>query len=283
MTEEPVVEPAAESVSEDAFLGGALSVLQPKKGYRAGVDAVLLAGAVPVPVDPAERVLDAGAGVGVVGLCVAARLPEARITLTEREPAFLELARANVRRNGLADRVEVIEADLTAPAVELVARGLKDNSFAHIVSNPPFYAEGTARLPRDRAGAAAHIMPAGALDRWLRTFGRLAALGGTLTMIHRPEALPELLAGLEGRFGALMVQPIHPYEGKPALRVLIRGRKGSRAPLSILPGLALHESSGAFRPEIAAVLRSPASFALPDCAPTSVARRPRLKVAVKSP
>ena len=97
--------PAADHVTRDAFLGGAIYVLQPKAGYRAGLDAVLLAAA--CPVGPGfssgvggESVLDCGAGVGTAALCIAARVPSARLTLVEREPELVALARDNISANG---------------------------------------------------------------------------------------------------------------------------------------------------------------------------------------
>src|SRR5215470_17296912 len=100
--------PLASTRTADAFLGGALEVLQPVKGYRAGLDGVLLAAA--VPARPGERVLDVGAGVGVVGLAVARRLPQVRVTLIEREARLAAMARENIARNGLAERVRLIKA-----------------------------------------------------------------------------------------------------------------------------------------------------------------------------
>ena len=70
---------------DDAFLGGALRILQPQEGYRAGLDAVLLAAAAPVRASRKDRVLDVGAGVGVVGLAVAQRMHRAHVTLVERD------------------------------------------------------------------------------------------------------------------------------------------------------------------------------------------------------
>ena len=249
-------------VTEDAFLGGALRVLQPVGGYRAGIDAVLLAAAVPVKAATSERVLDLGAGVGVVGLCIAARVGEARVTLLEIEPNLAELARRNVVRNGLEGRLDVISADVGASARTHAELGLSAGTFSHVVANPPFHVQGCGRPARDPIKAGAHAMPAGGLERWVHVMARLAASGGSATLIHRPEALCELLAALEGRFGALKVLPIHPRAGAPAVRVLVQGRKGSRAPLTLLPGLLLHGNDNRFLPEVDGILRHRASLDL---------------------
>ena len=249
-------------ITEDAFLGGALTVLQPRQGYRAGIDAVLLAAAAPVGGKPGERVLDAGAGVGVVGLCIAQRAPGTRVTLVENEPELIVLARENVNRNGLEERVSVIAADITAPAAVLAAAGLSADSFDHVVANPPFHIEGHGRRPRHVIKAAAHAMPAGSLAQWVRFLTRVAAPGGSLTMVHRPDVLPDLLGLLRSRFGGLKILPLHPRVGEPAVRILVQGRKGSRAPLTLLSGLVLHEKDNRFRPEVARILRDGAALPL---------------------
>lgn len=256
-------EAGPDEVTEDAFLGGALNILQPRKGYRAGIDAVLLAAAAPVEAGRAERVLDAGAGVGVVGLCIARRVGTAQVTLVESEPHLVVLARENVARNGLSDRIRVVAASVTGPASELAEMGLASDSFDHVVANPPFHVEGRGRRPRHAIKAAAHAMPAESLARWMQFLARVARPGGTLTIVHRPDALTALLKLLEGRFGELKILPLHPRAGEPAVRIIVQGKKGSRAPLMLLSGVVLHEEDGhGFRPEIARVLRQPAALAL---------------------
>jgi len=252
----------AADVTADAFLGGSLEVLQPRAGYRAGTDAVLLAAAAPVGAATSERVLDAGAGVGVVGLCIARRVSTAHVTLVESEPQLAALARHNVARNALESRVTVIEADVTGRAAALAAAGIAADAFEHVVANPPFHVEGRGRRPRHPIRAAAHAMPADALGRWVQFVVRVASPGGSMTMIHRPDVLPDLLSLLDGRFGALKILPLHPRAGEPAVRILVQGRKGSRAPLTLLSGLVLHNADNSFRPEMAAILRHGAALAL---------------------
>lgn len=241
--------------SDDAFLGGALHILQPKRGYRAGLDAVLLAAAAPVQAGRGERVLDAGAGVGVVGLCVARRIEDAHVTLVERDGAAAALARTNIERNGLAGRADVIEADLLRPLAELKDVIVHAEGFDHVLANPPFHAEGRGTAAGEASKAAAHAMPGGELARWVRFLAAMARPGASATLVHRADALAEMLAALSGRFGGLIVLPIHPREGAAAGRVLVQGIKGSKAPLVLRPGLVLHGPGNTFRPEIEAILR----------------------------
>jgi len=251
---------ARQAVSDDAFLGGRLRLLQPVAGYRAGIDGVLLAATVEAA--PGAQVLDVGCGVGVVGLCVAQRLPGARITMIERDAQLAALARRNIERNGFAARAGVIEADILRPLGDAAELAAAAESFDEVVANPPFHVEGRGTAAGDPVKAGANAMPAGALDRWVRLMAAMARPGGRATLIHRADALPELLAALSGRFGGAVVVPLHPREGEPALRVLVRAAKGSRAPLVLRPGLVLHNADHSFRPSIAAVLRDGAALPL---------------------
>jgi len=248
--------------TEDAFLGGALQVLQPQDGYRAGLDAVLLAASAPIQEGYGSRVLDVGAGVGVVGLAVARRVGDAGVTLVERDPELAALARANVEHNDLTARVRVIEGDVTRPLRELSELAPLAESFDHVLANPPFHTEGRGTAAGDALKAAGHAMPEGSLDRWVRFMAAMARPGGRLALIHRAEALVEVLDALAGRFGETVILPLHARTGDPATRVLVHAVKGSRAPLQLQRGLVLHGGGNGFRAEIAAVLRDGAGLPL---------------------
>lgn len=229
--------------SRDAFLGGRLILAQPAKGYRAGLDAMLLGAAVEAP--PGARLMEAGCGVGAALLAAALRLPEARFFGVEREPSMAALARANAADNGLAARVEVLEADFFASGPS----GPFDGAFC----NPPFAQAGEGGAPRpDRAHAYLTERP---IEAWVKTLADKLTGGAALTLIHRAEKAPEILAALHGRLGGPELLPIWPQAGAPAHRVLVRARKGSRAPFRLLAGLILHGPDGRFTPEADAILR----------------------------
>jgi tRNA1(Val) A37 N6-methylase TrmN6 len=248
--------------TDDAFLGGALQILQPQNGYRAGLDAVLLAAAAPVVSGTSARILDIGAGVGVVGLAVARRIADAHVTLIERDPQLAALAHANIARNQLADRVRLVQADVSQPLSAHAELGALTETFDCVLANPPYHAHGRGTAARDASKANANAMTEGDLDRWARFMAAMTCPDGHAVVIHKAEALPELLAVLAGRFGDLVLLPIHPRPGSPASRVLMCGVKGSRAPLQIRPALVLHDAAGAFTPEMEAILRRGAALHL---------------------
>lgn len=254
-----LAQPDAASVTEDAFYGGRLRLRQPVRGHRAGTDALLLAAAAPPDFD--DLVLDVGAGVGAAGLALASTRPKARIGLVEIDPATAALARQNLALNGMTARGQVFEADALAPAARRAA-GLIDGSAALVISNPPFLDPRRARSSPDKDRHRAHVMPddGEALERWIAACVALARPGGAFILIHRPEALGAILAGLEGRAGATTILPVHARPDAAAIRILVRAKKGGRAPLSIAPALVLHDQAG-FTPIAAAIHRGEAAIA----------------------
>lgn len=250
-------------VSDDAFLGGRLRILQPKKGYRAGIDAVMLAAAVDDRGGRPFRVLDAGAGVGTAGLCVAWRCPNAKVVLIEREPDLVALARENVARNGLQERVSVSQADVGRMSrAELAALGLDEADFDQAIANPPYHAEGAGTAAAHALKAAAHAMPEPGLDAWCRFLARMLRPGGEALVVHKAAALPDLLKALAGRFGGLAGLPLHSFAGAAAERLLLRGIKGSRAPFRLEAGLVLHAAGNRFTDGAERVLRLGQSLAV---------------------
>jgi tRNA1(Val) A37 N6-methylase TrmN6 len=253
-------EPRPGPLTEDAVLGGALRLRQPRRGHRVGHDAILLAAA--CPVQPGEQVVDLGAGVGAAGLALAARARDIAVTLVEIDPELAALAAANATLNGLAARVRSVVLDAAAPARAFAAAGLGPESVARVLMNPPFNDPVRQQTSPDRRRRLAHAAPPEALHAWIRTAARLLRPRGTLTMIFRADGLLELGRALDSAFGAFAILPVHPKPDEPAIRVLVRATKASRAPLAVLPGLVLNDAGGHPTPQAEAVLRAGATLPL---------------------
>lgn len=224
----------ATETTEDAFLGGQLVLSQPKKGYRVGLDAVLLAAAVP---GRGGLALDMGCGVGAVVLGAAVREPGWRFVGLEADPEAISLARQNTSRNGLHERVSIEAGD----ALDLPADW--QNRFDLVVSNPPYFEPGQISAPSE--GRAAAWLNRGGLKAWLNAMIFACRPKGRVTLIHRAHELARILAVLDRQAGEISVLPLHPHSGEPASRVIVTCRKGLRpGPLSLLAGRLLHEGEG---------------------------------------
>jgi tRNA1(Val) A37 N6-methylase TrmN6 len=248
------------SLTEDGFLGGRLKLLQPEKGFRAGIDSVFLAAAVPCA--PGETVYEAGIGAGVAALCLLARNPGIQMTGIELGTRYALLCEENARRNGFEASLKVIRADLRdALRRDTIAMPLP-GSFNHAMANPPFHEEGKSTPSPNLLKAQAHAFGPADLELWIKVLHGMVHLRGTVTLVYKAEALGKLLDFMAERFGDIRVAPLHPRLGAPATRVIVQGVKGSKAPLQLLQGMVLHEASGRFTPEAEAVLRDGAPWRL---------------------
>lgn len=240
---------APDALSEDGFLGGRLRLLQPRKGYRAGVDPVLLAAA--VPAQAGQAVLELGCGAGAALFCLGSRVAGLELHGIEVQPAYAALARENAARNGIAAEVHL--GDLSA-----MPAALKAVAFDHVLANPPYHLRdrGTQAADAGRARALAETRPVG---DWVAAGLRRLRPGGTLTLIQQADRLPEVLAGAGGHEAAVL--PVASRAGRPASRVILRIRKGGRAPFRLLSPLVLHEGPAHLKdgedyaPAVRAVLR----------------------------
>jgi tRNA1(Val) A37 N6-methylase TrmN6 len=227
---------------------------QKKQGHRVGHDAILLAAA--TEARAGDRVVEFGAGVGAAGLALAVRCPEVDVTLLEIDPELSALAAGNAQRNGLAGRVRTVTLDVTAPADQFAARGIGPGSADGVLMNPPFNNPARQNVSPDVDRRMAHAAGEGLLAGWIGAANWTLHSAGTLTLIWRADGLGDVLAALGDRFGDVAVLPVHGRAGSPAIRVLVRARKGSRAPLTLLPGLNLNDETGKPTAEAEAVLRA---------------------------
>lgn len=221
------------SETRDDFLGGRLHLWQPKVGYRAGVDPVLLAAA--VPARAGQSVLELGIGAGAALFCLATRVSGLALCGVEVQPEYAALARRNADANGIA--AEVVEADLGR-----LPGDLRQRRFSHVIANPPYFRAG-AHSPAANAGKAIAMGGETPLETWIAVAARRLAPKGYLHVIQRTERLPELLAACAGRLGSVEALPIAAREGRPAGRVVLRARKGGAAEFRLLAPLILHSGA----------------------------------------
>jgi tRNA1(Val) A37 N6-methylase TrmN6 len=241
-------------LTRDAFLCGKLHLWQPARGYRAATDPVLLAAA--CPARTGQTVLDLGCGAGAAALCLAARVPGLILSGLELQPDYADLARRNAVE--MSQSFEVVTGDLTAMP------GVLHRDFDHVIANPPFYPkDGTPSPDTGRAMALQGDVP---LAVWIDAAARRLSHHGWLTMIFAADALAEVLGALSPRLGSVSLLPLAPRDGRPALRLLMRARKGGRSPLRLLPPLVIHLGPAhdgdreSYTPRVKAVLRDGAAL-----------------------
>ena len=229
--------------TENTVMGGRVKLLQPRRGYRIAVDAVLLAAA--VDAKPEESVLDLGAGVGAVGLCVAARVPGCRVTGIELQPELASLAERNAALNHAADRVRTVVHDLAYPLPP------EFGPVDHVVTNPPYLSAAVADPSPDPSKALATVESSADLARWLTVATEALKPAGTLLVIQRSDRLDEIVDRLARLgWGDVSVKRL-----PPAARVLVRARRADGLRRHDAPPLVLHRPEGGYTDEAEAILR----------------------------
>ncbi len=239
---------ADEGSDATGLLGGRISLRQPDKGFRVAIDSLLLAAAAEPPAG--VRVLDLGCGVGAAALCLLQRRPDLSLFGLEVQADLVALAGRNALANDHSHRFRVCCGD----AADL-PRELREASFEWVISNPPYFAQGSGGSSPLAGKSRANQESSLDLGGWIDVMLRRLLPGGGLTLVHRSDRLATILASLDGRCGAITLLPLWPKAGQPAKRILVSARKGSRAGSTLLPGLVLHQADGRFTEAAEAVLR----------------------------
>ncbi|MGV6850359.1 MAG: tRNA1(Val) (adenine(37)-N6)-methyltransferase [Marinibacterium sp.] len=246
-------------LSRDGFLGGRLYLKQPRSGYRAGIDPVLLAAS--VPARPGDSVLELGCGAGAAILCLGTRVPGLDLTGVEVQPAYADLARQNAAGSGLT--LTVATADLSDLPAEI-----RQRSFHHVMANPPYFDPDARNPARDvgRERALAETVP---VSKWVEVAARRLRQRGYLHMIQRSQRLPDVMAAIHGLLGSVEVLPLSARAGRAPEHVLVRARKGGRAPFRLLAPIWLHDGPAHrfdgddYTGAVAAILRDAAALNWP--------------------
>jgi tRNA1(Val) A37 N6-methylase TrmN6 len=236
------------AITEDGILGNRIRLRQPAEGYRAAIDPVLLAAAVEAA--EGDTVLDVGTGTGAAALCLAERAPGFGIAAIEIQPELAALAHENAALNGFEDRITVRQGDVMDCKYIFPTE-----PFDQVMTNPPYFEPGESTPPPDPSRRLAHVHDSAGLADWIGACLSLLRPGGIFTIIHRAERLGALLGAIEPVAGEANIFPLWPGSVKPARRVIVRARKGIRAPSVLHPGLVLHGPSGGYTEEAEQVLR----------------------------
>ena len=241
------------SLSEDRLLGGRIVLRQPRDGYRAAIDPVLLAAA--VDVRRGGLVLDAGLGTGAAALCLLARRPDLRVIGLEADPGICALAAANAAANGVSDRLAVRHCTVSDAQSVLATEAITVDG---VMTNPPYLAADSADASPN-AGRRRANLESTPLSAWIAACAAPLRTKSPLTLVHRADRVDDAIVALKrAGFGEVAILPLWPKPGAAARRVLLRARKGIAGAARLLPGLVLHGPAGGYTPEAEAILRDAA-------------------------
>ena len=238
----------AEGLSEESLFGGRLLCLQPRQGYRFSVDAVLLAHF--LAPEPEARILDLGAGCGIVSLILSHRWPTVSLVALEVQPRLAGIIRRNVALNGLADRITVSEGDCRR-----IATLLPQDSCDFVAANPPYYQTRNGRHHPETERAKARHEILGGIAEMARAAAFALKSGGKGAFVYPANRSVTMLGVLrENGLEPKRLRMVHPSPGEEAALVLVEAVKDGGEGVAVLPPFFIcKEKGGAYTAEMAAM------------------------------
>lgn len=233
----------------ESLCGNQLQILQKRTGYRYTIDSILLAHF--VELKEGERLLELGAGSGVISLVLAYRHSEIRVTGIEIQEDLADMARRSVLLNGLEDRVEILQGDARKAGDFLKAR-----SCDVAVFNPPYRRMGSGKVnPRAEKALARHEI-AGSVADFLRAAFHALKPGGRVCLIYPCLRMVEAIHRMRAqKLEPKKLRMVHSRPGSRGDFILVEGMKGGGEELSVLPPLFIYGEEG-YSEEMDALFRN---------------------------
>ena len=240
--------------TKDSFLGGGIRIWQPKKGYRAGIDPILLAAS--VNVSAGQKVLDLGCGVGTASFAIGYRVKNVELYGIEIQKVFADLADLNSKENG-------IELQVECSNISNLSSNITSKNFDHVIANPPYF---------DRKSSVRGINvykeksfgDTGPISEWLKVAAKRAKPKGFVHFILRSDRLIEIFTNMPNSLGSLVITPVISRKNENAKLTILHAKKNGRAGFIISSPIVLHplksDSREKYVPEVDKVLRNGASL-----------------------
>lgn len=233
------------------LLNGLVRLTQSLNGLRASMDSVLLASV--VSAKKGQSILDMGCGTGSVGLCVNERLKNLGLSIygIDIQDEMIVLAQQNAIDNHIGERARYLAGDVHDKSF------FKAEEFDHIVMNPPYYKDGERLTSPDFVREKAYT---GDFDQWIASALHWVKQGGSVCIIHRADALSDILKSAYGKFGAIEIWPVHSKADDNAIRVIVKMLRNRRTPLTLHPPIVLFDMNGQETSQSKSILRDGAGL-----------------------
>lgn len=236
--------------TQDAILGGAITVVQPRHGYRFSIDSILLARF--ATARPRDRVLELGAGCGVIAMTIAATVHPREIVAVEIQAEMAALVERNARLNGFRN-LRSIAADVRSPNIAGIARA----SFDLVVANPPFHARSAGRESPNLSRRQARGGSGASMSEFIRAARRYVRNGGRVAMVFAASRSAEAIAEMRAaRLEPKRIRLVHPRLDRSASSIMIEARAGGGSEVIAEPPLIIEQRPGVYSEETRVMLES---------------------------
>lgn len=244
------------NITIDTILNGSIKIKQLNDSYRVGIDAILLASMVSeINNSTTTDILDLGAGVGTVSLCILYRLSKAKITSIEKVKEYYDLCLENIKLNPFTN-------NRYSPLLGEIKNFPKlFNSFDIVVSNPPYYKKSDTRSPKNILRSLAHVESGASLQDFVSYAYRFLRPRGSLFIIQKTSRILEVLNNINLNYwGNITLYPIYSYESKDADRTIISMKKSSKQPFKITSGIIIHKNDSTYTEKALSIIKDGKGF-----------------------
>jgi len=222
-----------ELLEETPFFNGKLKIFQPKRGFRFGLDSILLANFVNLKLK--ESILEACAGTGIITFTALLKFPKVKIFLLEIEDLYLRALRLGIKENHLEERANLIKGDIMRPP-------FRPESLDVVFANPPYFEKGRGRESPDALKNLARRGKDFELKGFLKAVSLILKKGGRLYLIFSALRLSELFRALQdASLEPKVLRMVHSYPGAEAKLCLVKAVKGASPEIRVLPPLFIYQ------------------------------------------
>ena len=229
----------ATNFTVDKILRGKISIIQLKKGFRYGFDAVFLASFVNGYLKKLKKkkisLADVGSGVGTISLIIAYQNDKINITAIENNNTYLEIANENIVRNKFQKKINLMQGDIFNIDNDLM------NRFDIVVTNPPFYDRKQKKSENELENYATRIIN---YESWIENSVKLLKDKGIIFLIIPTRLLEKSLLFLGTKTGSFKIFPIWPNQKKSSKRLILLAKKGGASPTELMSGMRLLNNRG---------------------------------------
>ena len=229
----------SKNITVDKILRGKISIIQLKKGFRYGFDAVFLAAFVNGYLKKLKKknflLADVGSGVGTISLIIAYQNDEINITAIENNDSYIEIANENIIRNNFQEKINLMKEDIFNFDKDLI------NKFDIVVTNPPFYDQNQKKSENELDNYAKRIMN---YEKWIESSVKLLKDKGIIFLIIPTVLLEKSLKSLSTKTGSFKIFPIWPNQKKSSKRLILIAKKGGASPTELMSGMRLLNNKG---------------------------------------
>jgi len=221
-----------------------LKIIQDTDGFCFGIDSVILTEFAKKDMKKNKKIVDLGAGTGILGILLAKKVEAFEIIGVEVQKDVAEMAQKSVELNNLQNIIKIINEDIHSLTLE-------KNTFDYVITNPPYKRKGTGLVNNSDKKIISRHETTVRLEEWIRVAKNLLKDKGAIYIVYRPDRLSEIVNVLKRyKLEPKKIRFVYPSIDKEANLVLIKAVKSGNEFLRVEKPLIIYKEDNSYTDEI---------------------------------